>query len=131
MSERRRSIRQKSFLRGNISFNNGRSAVDCLIRDISDQGARVTFSDAITVPDIFDIYIPQKEQSLRARVLWRHGQELGLAFVDAAGGEAHTGEVGELAARVAQLDADIASLRRMFKRLKADISGDGDAEAAA
>ncbi|MFL6934868.1 MAG: hypothetical protein ACJ8EJ_09505, partial [Xanthobacteraceae bacterium] len=38
--QRRKSSRQKSFLHGCIYFNNRRSAVDCLIRDISREGAR-------------------------------------------------------------------------------------------
>jgi hypothetical protein len=44
MAERRRSVRKKSFLRGCVYFNKRRSAIDCLIRDISDQGARIIFS---------------------------------------------------------------------------------------
>jgi hypothetical protein len=130
MSERRRSVRRKSFLRGNISFNGGRSAVDCLIRDISDLGARVTFSDTVAIPDVVDVYIPQKEQTLRSRVLWRHGQELGVSFVDVDQVQGQTAGAGELAARVARLEAEIASIRRMLKRLKADVAGDGDVEAA-
>ena len=129
MDERRRSARQKSFLRGRIIFNNGRASVDCLIRDISDQGARVTFSDTITVPDLVDIYIPQKEQTVRAHVLWRHGHELGLCFAFAAGRPPHPPDISDLAARVAQLETEIASLRRILKRLK--VAGDGDTETAA
>ena len=71
MAERRNATRQKSFLRGCIYFNNRRSAVDCLIRDISSTGAKLIFSDAITVPDVVELYIPQKEQTLRAEVHFR------------------------------------------------------------
>jgi hypothetical protein len=129
MSERRRSVRHRSFLRGSITFNNGRTAIDCLIRDLSDLGARVTFSDAVTVPDIFDIYIPQKEQTLRARVLWRHGGELGISF-PGTGHQSPAADIGDLAARVAQLEAEVATLRRMLKRLKASAAADGDSKAA-
>src|ERR1700754_1378106 len=82
--ERRRVARQKSFLRGMIYFNNRRSAVDCLVRDISPYGARLIFSDAVTTPDVLDLYIPQKEQTLRVQVIWRHGQEVGVAFAQTA-----------------------------------------------
>src|SRR6201991_6067 len=82
--ERRRVARQKSFLRGMIYFNNRRSAVDCLVRDISPYGARLIFSDAVTTPDVLDLYIPQKEQTLRVQVIWRHGQEAGVSFAQAA-----------------------------------------------
>jgi hypothetical protein len=40
-----------------------RNAVDCLIRDISPYGARLIFSDAVTTPDVLELYIPQKEQN--------------------------------------------------------------------
>ena len=67
-----------------IYFNNRRNVVDCLIRDISPYGARLIFSDAVTTPDVLDLYIPQKEQTLRIHVIWRHGQEVGVAFAQAA-----------------------------------------------
>jgi hypothetical protein len=128
MNERRRAARQKSFLRGRILFNNRRTAVDCLIRDISGTGARLIFSDAVSLPELVDIYIPQKEQTLRAHVQWRHGQEVGVAFPAAAAEPTeHAGASTDLAARVQRLEAEIASLKRMLKRLKADVESDVDA----
>ena len=100
--ERRKIARQKSFLRGMIYFNNRRNAVDCLIRDISPYGARLIFSDAVTTPDVLDLYIPQKEQTLRTHVIWRHGQEVGVAFAQATQLDSVT-ETGDLAERVARL----------------------------
>jgi hypothetical protein len=60
MAERRRSTRQKSFLRGCVYFNKRRDAVDCLIRDISDEGARIIFSDTMSVPDVVERTAPIK-----------------------------------------------------------------------
>src|SRR4051795_9751840 len=93
-AERRRIARQKSFLRGAIHFNNRRTVVDCLIRDISPYGARLIFSDAVTTPDVLELYIPQKEQTLRAHVIWRHGQEVGVAFAQATQVEPAAAESG-------------------------------------
>src|SRR6185295_12394626 len=93
--ERRRTARQKSFLRGLIYFNNRRNVVDCLVRDISPYGARLIFSDAVSTPDTLDLYIPQKEQTLRAHVHWRHGQEVGVAFPQAPGVPGDTGDLAE------------------------------------
>jgi hypothetical protein len=84
MAERRRSVRKKSFLRGCVYFNKRRSAIDCLIRDISDQGARIIFSGTTNFPDVVELYIPHKEQTVRAHVQWRRGDEVGLAFPEAA-----------------------------------------------
>jgi hypothetical protein len=132
MSERRKATRQKSFLRGCIYFNNRRSAVDCLIRDISGTGARLIFSATVSVPDVVDLYIPQKEQTIRAVVQWRHGEELGVAFGDAARTPAppSPADVAELSERVRKLEAEIAALRKMLKRLKGEMPGRNDDEAA-
>jgi hypothetical protein len=124
MSERRRSTRQKSFLRGCIYFNNRRSATDCLIRDISPTGARLIFSDTVSIPDKVELYIPQKEETLRAHVQWRHGDEVGVAFGALATGKSKHDE--ELAERVEKLEAEIAALRKMLKRLKSEVAGNAE-----
>lgn len=123
--DRRKVVRQKSFLRGMIHFNNRRSVLDCLVRDISPYGARLIFSDSVTTPDVLDLYIPQKEQTLRAHVIWRHGQEVGVAFAQIAEMD-HPAETGDLAERVARLEVEIAALKRAFKKLKADAGPDSD-----
>jgi PilZ domain-containing protein len=125
MGERRESKRQKSFLRGCIYFNNRRSAIDCLVRDISAAGARLIFSEVITLPDVVDLYIPQKEETLRAHVHWRHGDEIGVGFARAGARSIDRG----LAERVEKLEIEIAELRRLLKRLKAGVA-DRDEEAA-
>ena len=121
MTERRHAPRQKSLLRGRIYYNGRRSSADCLIRDITIYGARLVCSDSITTPDVIDIYIPQKEQTFRAHVIWRHAQEMGVAFAQAAvSATDHAHEGLDLAARVERLEAELAAMKRMLKRLKAD-----------
>ena len=125
MAERRGSQRKKSFLRGCVYFNKRRNAVDCLIRDFSGAGARIIFSDTVSIPDIVDLYIPQKEQTVRAHVQWRHGDEVGLAFpgaIRAASGATD----GELAARMEKLESQVSALRRELKHLRHEIEvGEG------
>jgi hypothetical protein len=124
-TERRRTARQKSFLRGMVYFNNRRSVADCLIRDISPYGARLIFSDTITTPDIIDLYIPQKEQTLRSHVIWRIGHDVGVAFPQAVQAEPATNS-GDLAERVVKLEGEIAAIKRVLKKLKADAGQDPD-----
>ena len=52
MNERRASRRQKSFLR---------SETACLVRDLSEDGARIVLSQTITIPDVIELQIPQRE----------------------------------------------------------------------
>ena len=127
MAERRNTTRQKSFLRGCIYFNNRRSAVDCLIRDISGSGCRVIFSSTVQIPDVVDLYIPQKEQTLRAQVHRRNGEEIGVTFAGAsAAAPPQLPAADNLAERVERLEAEIAQLKRMLKKLKPD-RADSDA----
>ena len=124
-TERRRIARQKSFLRGMVYFNNRRSVADCLIRDISPYGARLIFSDTVTTPDIIDLYIPQKEQTLRSHVIWRIGHDVGVAFPQAVQAEAASNS-GDLAERVVKLEGEIAAIKRVLRKLKADAGQDPD-----
>jgi len=116
MSERRRNHRLKSFLRGFVYFDKRRGALNCLVRDLNTEGARIIFSENVTIPDVVSVHIPQKDQTLRARVSWRRGDEIGLSF---AGVETEVPDSAELMARVAHLEAEITKLRRQLKRLKA------------
>lgn len=125
--ERRKVVRQKSFLRGMIYFNKRRSALDCLVRDFSPYGARLIFSNAVTTPDVLELYIPQKERTLRVHVIWRHGEEVGVAFAQIAELE-NPADIAELAERVARLDAEVAALRRALKKLKSDAAQEFEAD---
>ena len=140
MVERRQGSRQKSFLRGCIYFNNRRTVIDCLIRDMSDHGARLRFSDSISTPDSFELHIPQKNQTLRVVARWRHGMDVGVAFADGArinstsappSAQATSAppDLATLADRVQKLEAEVADMRRLLRRLKADVAG-ADTDAA-
>jgi uncharacterized small protein (DUF1192 family) len=118
MGERRNARRSKSFLQGFVYVSRKRGALACLIRDLSDKGARIIFSDTVTLPDMVELYIPQREQTLRARVQWRRNDEIGLAFIEAESDLDATPSAGEVVQRVALLEAEIASLRALLKRLK-------------
>ena len=130
MGESRGSRRSKSFLRGFVYVSRQRGALACLIRDLSDKGARIVFSDTVTLPEAVELYIPQREQTLRARVQWRRNDEIGLAFVKAERAADASPGTAEITQRVAMLEAEIASLRALLKRLKAE-NGDTDDEVAA
>jgi hypothetical protein len=130
MGERRNSRRLKSFLRGFVYFDKRRGAMSCLVRDLSGEGARIIFSEAVTIPDMINLHIPQKNQTMRARVTWRRGDEIGLGFSAADPVADPLPDSAELMKRVAQLESEIASLRKMLKRMKGERQ-DLDDEAAA
>ena len=130
MGERRNSRRLKSFLRGFVYFDKRRGAMSCLVRDFSGEGARIIFSEAVTIPDMINLHIPQKNQTMRARVTWRRGDEIGLGFSAADPVADPLPDSAERMKRVAQLEGKIAALRRVLNRMKGD-RPDLDDEAAA
>jgi hypothetical protein len=65
--ESRIAIRQRTFLKGTLYYDNRRASIACVIRDMSHSGARLTFDHPVTVPDPIELAIPNRGQTLRAR----------------------------------------------------------------
>src|SRR4051812_46861296 len=72
--------RMRTLIAAKISFNNGQSTLDCLIRNLSDTGAKLIVSAAIALPDGFDLLIPQKSVTRRVRIVWWRGEAMGVRF---------------------------------------------------
>jgi hypothetical protein len=123
MQDRRAVTRHKSFLQGRIYFNNRRSSVDCLIRDISEQGARLKISDAITTPEAIELHIPNKDETYRAKVIWRAHDEMGVTFGlhEALAPPPESTEPVDLTERVHKLERDVAKLRRIVTELRSEL----------
>ena len=118
MEERRIAPRLKSLLRGRVYFNNRHSATECLVRDITSNGARLAFAEDVAIPDVIELYVPHKDQTFRAHVVWRHGNEAGVAFSVAEDDTQPTD--AELADRVRKLEKEVDQLRRLLKRIKSE-----------
>jgi hypothetical protein len=121
MNQRRRAVsRQKSFLQGRIFFNNRRTSYDCLIRDFSELGAKLKFSSTIATPDMVKLFIPAKEESYRARVVWRNADEVGVSFdrADKSPPLAPGTPAADWSARIQKLEHDVATLTRKFNELR-------------
>ena len=80
LQERRNNRRGRTYLRGQIVFNRRTSAIDCLVRNLSDHGARIEFTDAVAMPGEFDFVIPRHVESRRADLVWRNGTAAGIVF---------------------------------------------------
>ena len=81
-TERRRVTRQKSFLRGMIYFNDRRSVLDCLVRDISPYGARLIVSDAVGTPDVLDLHtVPPRDVREAVEAYLDEARVRGFRFV--------------------------------------------------
>jgi hypothetical protein len=121
--ERRTLLRQRSFLQGRLYFNNRRSSLDCLVRDISSQGAKLKVSDSIAIPEFVELYIPNKDETYRAKVQWRTGFEIGVTFEnDQESPSIVPGAAPvDLPERVRRLEAEVASLHRKLNELQNEL----------
>jgi hypothetical protein len=66
-----------------LIYANGRMSADATIRNLSDTGAKISLDAAVPLPQEFELSIPQKGQRMRARLVWRNGVEIGVAFLGA------------------------------------------------
>lgn len=126
MSEHRTSLRIRSFLRGEVIHSGGASRTECIVRDLSELGARVEVPASVTIPEFFDLAVPQRHLMHRSRIIWRHGNELGIAFADLKRpAEPATAEEMplDLKIRMLELEAETARLRLQLAEMKAVIEG--------
>ena len=123
MMKPRSSERVRAFLGAQILFNNHNSTVDCQIRNISAGGAKLLVSSTVSVPQEFELSVPQKGRTFRCRLRWRIQDAVGVEFLDAA--SAYDLQAAVAAERVRSLETENEGLRRQVADLSARlISGE-------
>jgi len=126
MVEKRANRRQKTLLHGYVYFDDGPCALECVVREVSETGARLRFELPLAPVEAFELDIPLRGQKLRAEVKWQRGNEVGVVFAEAADAmaaqtalaRASQATTEELGLRVLRLESEIAALTRLVKRLQ-------------
>ena len=115
MIERRSHPRLRAYIGAQIVFNQRRSVLDCLVRNISGEGARIEFTNTALMPEAFDLVMPSREQTRRVSVRWRSQDVAGVTFdgLEAAPVLSDDGR------RVRALEEEVARLRRRNAELQA------------
>jgi diguanylate cyclase (GGDEF)-like protein len=72
--------RRRVFKAGRISFNGGRSAIDCTVRSLSETGAGIDVVSAAGVPDEFKLQIEADHFSQLCRVTQKSAKHLDIEF---------------------------------------------------
>jgi hypothetical protein len=80
MGERRVQIRRRTFKGGKVIFNNGLSVLDCIIRDMSEHGARLELPTTVGIPDTFELIIAPDRVKRRCQIAWRAERHIGVLF---------------------------------------------------
>lgn len=82
MTEQRQHTRAHVLRRGKIVFQRGYGAIDCVVLDVSPDGARLRVGSWLGLPDTFQLRIADIGVH-EARVRYRSIDEIGVQFVDA------------------------------------------------
>ena len=78
-----RAVQRRTTLKGGkIAFNAGRSTIDCTVRNLSPQGAKLQVNSVVGIPDTFDLFLGDHSRQ-SCRVIWRRLKEVGVEFVTA------------------------------------------------
>lgn len=83
--EERRTLQRRRALKGaRVAFGDFRFTWDCVIRNLSPDGAMVRSDHAAEIPAEFYLWDPQEMTLRRAAVAWRTASDVGMRFLDAA-----------------------------------------------
>ena len=78
--ERRRAHRQRVLLGGKLVHSNATFTMDCVFRNLSPFGARITIPQGAVAPDTFDLIDMKHGTAFRCRAVWREYPQIGVAF---------------------------------------------------
>jgi hypothetical protein len=81
MLDRRQSARDKVIYGGLAEVDESGATRECVVRNISDHGARVEFDSLVKLPkEKMSLTIARKGRSFLARVVWWRDNFVGIAF---------------------------------------------------
>jgi hypothetical protein len=82
-SERREQMRRTVIKGARIVFNERKSTLDCRVRDMTQEGARLDFSTPQLLPHEFELQLAGVP-ARRCGLCWARGTFVGVRFLDAA-----------------------------------------------
>ena len=81
MFDRRQSTRDKVMYGGVAETGEGGTTTQCVVRNISDKGANLEFTNVIRLPkEKMSLTIARKGRSFLARIIWWRDNFVGVAF---------------------------------------------------
>ena len=76
---RRKSPRKKTLKEAKVVLRDW-STIDCLLRNLGEDGARLDFSDPVTLPETFSVLIVSTNALTPAKRVWMRGKSAGIQF---------------------------------------------------
>ena len=72
--------RGRTFLAGKVIFNFGQSTIDCVVRQITDDGATIELESGFGVPQHFQLSIPSGGKLLSCNLVWQSENQIGVTL---------------------------------------------------
>jgi hypothetical protein len=79
MIEKRTAPRHRVLKRGTLAFVDG-GGVDCTVRNISSNGARLDIANPVGLPSSFKLVIEADQFIRRCHPVWSNDNRIGVAF---------------------------------------------------
>jgi hypothetical protein len=115
MLDRRQNARDKVMFGGVAEIGEHRAIRDCVVRNISESGARIEFSNDVNLPkQPMRLTIARKGRSFLAKVIWWRDNFVGVAFGEESRSEL---PVSDLAERLRRSEQKKLQLQRRIKAL--------------
>ena len=86
MDSNRRTARRFRALKGaRVILANSGAGIDCVIRDMSDSGALIQFSDIqfsdpAPMKPAFELYLKAENKCVPIKIAWQRGSDVGIEF---------------------------------------------------
>ena len=83
MAERRKSTRSRVLKSAKLVIDRS-SIIDCVVRNLTNKGARLQISNTVELPKDFEMTFDGGYSIRQCRLVWRTVTETGVEFVEAA-----------------------------------------------
>ena len=78
--EARRTQRHRQLKNGIIVYNQQRASIGCVIRDISETGAKLRLNGAADLPHEFELVLLKERKIVPASLTWHNHPDCGVSF---------------------------------------------------
>ena len=79
-SERRKTARSRVFKGAKLVINTS-SLIDCIVRNVTNAGARIQIANTVELPETFGLSFDGGYTVRPCRIVWRSITEIGVAFL--------------------------------------------------
>ena len=115
MLDRRQNVREKVIYGGVAEVDERGATKDCVVRNISEKGARIEFNNVVKLPkEQISLTIARKGRSVLATVIWWRDNFVGVAF---SSEQPYDLPVSDLEERLRKSEAKKRQLQRRIKQL--------------